>query len=91
MIMIMTGLFVTDMSAPGTMNDIGVSTVPDSKIFGFEIPCTQPTDPNINEGRPVPGGSRTDMGALVLCLVGNWFINGETVLIDGGVSRISLI
>ena len=26
------------------------------------------------------------MGALALFLVANWFVDGETVLIDGGVS-----
>lgn len=74
------------MSAPGTANELGIATVPKDKVFDFQVPCSQPADPNVNEGRPVPGGSRSDMGALVLCLVSNWFINGETVLIDGGVS-----
>lgn len=30
-------------------------------------------------------GSRADVGAVALCPVANWFINGETVLVDGGV------
>ncbi|KAI0692879.1 NAD-P-binding protein [Cytidiella melzeri] len=78
------GLFITDMSAPGNMNELGVSQVPDTKSFGFQVPCTQPADPQVNGGKPVAAGSRTDMGALALCLVSNWFMNGETVLIDGG-------
>ncbi|KAI0346722.1 NAD-P-binding protein [Trametopsis cervina] len=78
------GLFVTEMSAPGNMNELGVSSVPDTKQFGFQVPCSQPADPAVNGGKPLLGGSRTDVGAVVLCLVSNWFINGETVLIDGG-------
>jgi NAD(P)-dependent dehydrogenase (short-subunit alcohol dehydrogenase family) len=34
-------------------------------------------------------GSPRDMGALALFLVSNWFVNGETVLIDGGVRSSS--
>lgn len=66
-------------------DQFGVSTV-DQYEFGFEIPCEQPEDPKVNGGKPVHAGSRTDLGALVLFLVSNWFVNGETVLIDGGVS-----
>ena len=80
------GLFLTDMSAPGTANELGIVAVPQGKDYGFEVPCLQPADPNVNGGQPIPGGSRTDMGSLVLCLVSNWVINGATVLIDGGVS-----
>lgn len=32
------------------------------------------------------GGTNRDVGSLALFLVANWFVNGETVLIDGGVS-----
>lgn len=31
------------------------------------------------------------MGMLALFLVSNWFVNGETVLIDGGVSPLALL
>ncbi|ESK83879.1 short-chain dehydrogenase [Moniliophthora roreri MCA 2997] len=66
------GLFPSEMSAPGSANEAGVSTVQASSFGRLQIP-TVPT-----------GGTRRDMGALALCLVANWFINGETVLIDGG-------
>ncbi|KAL0578812.1 hypothetical protein V5O48_003179 [Marasmius crinis-equi] len=66
------GLFATEMSMPGSSNEAGVTVPPPDTRFGFIIP-TLPT-----------GGTRRDVGALALCLVANWFINGETVLIDGG-------
>ncbi|KAJ8083196.1 hypothetical protein PM082_009066 [Marasmius tenuissimus] len=66
------GLFPSEMSMPGASNEAGVTVVPTGTEFGLEIP-TVPT-----------GGTRRDVGALALCLVANWFINGETVLIDGG-------
>ena len=72
------------MSAPGSSNALGVSEFKNYDKFAFKVPCTQP--PPEDGSRPVPAGSKTDMGALVLCLVANWFVNGETVLIDGGVS-----
>lgn len=62
------------MAAPGTTNNLGISTI--SREVGFESPA--------NRG----GGSRFDMGMLALFLVSNWFVNGETVLIDGGVSCV---
>lgn len=65
------------MSNPGHMDDKGVSTIAPEKKYGFEVPASS------------TGGTRYDMGALVLFLVSNWFVNGETVLIDGGVSCIS--
>lgn len=49
----------------------------------FEIPTRQP--PLVGGEDPV-GGSNRDMGSLALFLVANWYVNGETVLIDGGVS-----
>lgn len=65
------------MAAPGTSDSLGTSTM--SKQAAFESPA--------NPG----GGSRFDMGMLALFLVSNWFVNGETVLIDGGVSRYHLL
>lgn len=83
------GLFITEMSAPGSSNDLGIpADFTDFAKFGFTVPCTQPPEPGVYGGKPVPAGSRTDMGALVLFLVSNWFVNGETVLIDGGVSTL---
>ncbi|KAL0574493.1 hypothetical protein V5O48_007468 [Marasmius crinis-equi] len=67
------GLFATEMSMPGASNEAGVTPLPTPDMnFGIQVP-TVPT-----------GGTRRDVGALALCLVANWFINGETVLIDGG-------
>ncbi len=62
------------MSNPGHMDDVGVSTIGPEKKYGFEVPASS------------TGGTRYDMGSLVLFLVSNWYVNGETVLIDGGVS-----
>ncbi|KZT37460.1 NAD(P)-binding protein [Sistotremastrum suecicum HHB10207 ss-3] len=64
------GLFLTEMSAPGSTNYLGVSSHKDP--FDFKIP-TVPS-----------GGTNRDVGSLALMLVANWYINGETVLIDGG-------
>ncbi|KAJ7649094.1 NAD(P)-binding protein [Mycena polygramma] len=50
----------------------GLSTFPPSFQPGFDIP----TESGV--------GSPRDMGSLALFLVANWFVNGETVLIDGG-------
>lgn len=64
------GFFITEMSAPGTIDALGEShgeNYPPS----FETPT-------------LPSGTRRDMGSLALMLIANWFINGETVLIDGG-------
>ena len=73
---------MTDMTATGTMDSVGHSH--SNRIPDFEIPCTSP--PAVLGAQPQPGGTVRDMGALVLFLVSNWFVNGETVLIDGGVS-----
>lgn len=54
----------------------GVSALPAS----FQAPFEIPTESGV--------GSTRDMGSLVLFLVANWFVNGETVLIDGGVRLI---
>ncbi len=71
------------MSAPGSTDSLGQSHFKAYETLGLKVPCTQP--PTTDGERPVPAGSKTDMGALVLFLVSNWFVNGETVLIDGGV------
>ncbi|KAF8970366.1 NAD-P-binding protein [Flammula alnicola] len=65
------GLFPTEM-AGGTINELGISTISPDKEIKFEVPANR------------TGGSRHDMGSLALFLVANWFVNGETVLIDGG-------
>uniref|UniRef100_A0A5K1JRR0 Isoepoxyedon dehydrogenase n=1 Tax=Ganoderma boninense TaxID=34458 RepID=A0A5K1JRR0_9APHY len=73
------GLFVTEMSSPGTMNTLGQSHLPPGTTFGIEVPVSGP----VEKGQQRAGTNR-DMGALVLFLVANWFVDGETVLIDGG-------
>ena len=80
------GFFVTDMSAPGTMNELGQSRMPQGIPIDFQIPASRPAPP----GQP-SAGTNKDMGSLVLFLVANWFVDGETVLIDGGVSTYSFI
>ena len=71
------------MSAPGSSNELGFSEVTDFSRYSLKVPTTQAPP---EDGSPAAAyGSKTDMGALVLSLVSNWFINGETVLIDGGV------
>ncbi|KAJ8516253.1 hypothetical protein ONZ45_g6417 [Pleurotus djamor] len=64
------GLFPTEMTAKGTIDDYGVSRISTQKAF--VVPA--------GEG----GGSKVDMGTLALFLIANHFVNGETVLIDGG-------
>ena len=76
------GLFATPMSAPGTEDEAGLAHFPEGSQFPFQTPVGRP-------GR-VPQGSKEDIAALVLFLVANWFVDGETVLIDGGVSGIAL-
>ncbi|KAJ3768105.1 NAD-P-binding protein [Lentinula raphanica] len=66
------GLFPTEMSLPGYSNEAGITIPPPDKTWGFDIPTVK------------TGGTKRDVGALALCLIVNWFINGETVLIDGG-------
>jgi len=75
------GLFVTEMSTPGTIDSLGVSHNY-NKNYSFDIPADQL--PTSLGGPTNVGGSNRDMGSLALFLVGNWFVNGETVLIDGG-------
>lgn len=80
------GFFLTELTAPGSSDEIGSSraSVPDN--MPFAIPCSQP--PPDDGSKALTAGSRTDVGSLALFLVSNWFVNGETVLIDGGVSGI---
>ncbi|KAL6300959.1 NAD(P)-binding protein [Sparassis latifolia] len=72
------GLFVTPMNTAGPVDELGRARLPPDGGFPFEIPMVQPGP------QPVLGGSNRDVGALALCLVANWYVNGETVLIDGG-------
>ncbi|KAF8888587.1 NAD(P)-binding protein, partial [Infundibulicybe gibba] len=60
-------------------DELGISHIPAAGITRFQTPTGPPT-----------GGSNRDMGSLALFLVANWFVNGETVLIDGGVSGIHI-
>ncbi|GAA6046445.1 hypothetical protein RTBOTA2_000761 [Rhodotorula toruloides] len=68
------GWFVTGMPAPGTVDEYGISSKQgslSSESFGFRT--------------PVGGsGSATDVGSIALMLVVNRFVNGESVLVDGG-------
>ena len=78
------------MTAPGTIDEFGISHVdgneseqiPKNKLPAFDIPTRQAP----GTGVPILGGTNRDMGSLALFLTANWFVNGETVLIDGGVS-----
>ncbi|EJC98020.1 NAD-binding protein [Fomitiporia mediterranea MF3/22] len=82
------GWFITDMTAPGTIDAAGIShidpnetaNIPADKLPIFDIPTRQAP----GTGVPVMGGTNRDMGTLALFLVANWYVNGETVLIDGG-------
>ncbi|KAF7330004.1 NAD(P)-binding protein [Mycena kentingensis (nom. inval.)] len=67
------GLFITGMTT-GTVDDLGASSISPAERakFGFEVPTA------------AGSGTARDMGTLALFLVANWFMNGETVLIDGG-------
>jgi hypothetical protein len=61
------------MNVPGKSNPLGIASAA-GKEFDFVSPANR------------DGGTRYDMGMLALFLISNWFVNGETVLIDGGVS-----
>ncbi|KAI5122443.1 hypothetical protein M0805_008755 [Coniferiporia weirii] len=82
------GLFITEMTAPGTIDENGISHMeeneftnfPEDKMPAFDIPTRQAR----GTGVPALGGTNRDMGSLALFLTVNWFVNGETVLIDGG-------
>jgi len=67
------GYFQTEMSAPGSQDAVGLSHAPKEMTLEFDIPTVQ------------TGGTNRDMGTLALFLIANWFVNGETVLIDGGI------
>ena len=64
------------MSLGEKSNSLGVSDISPTVKFPFEIPTVS------------TGGTKRDMGTLALFLLANWFVNGETVLIDGGVSPV---
>ncbi|KAK7684265.1 hypothetical protein QCA50_012589 [Cerrena zonata] len=69
------GLFVSGMSAPGSTDAGGQS-------FSFAVPTPQLFE---ELGGPSnAGGSRRGVASLVFFLLSNWYVNGETVLIDGG-------
>lgn len=76
------GVFVTEMSAPGSLNELGQSQLAPNRKFPLEVPVSYPVAAGQQRA-----GTRRDMATLVLFLVANWFVDGETVLIDGGVSR----
>ncbi|KAH9852371.1 NAD-P-binding protein [Lenzites betulinus] len=73
------GLFITGMSAPGQTDALGQSQLPPGYVANFEVPVSRPVESGTQRA-----GTNKDMGALVLFLVANWFVDGETVLIDGG-------
>ena len=77
------GLFVSEMSSPGTIDALGRSHLPAGTAFDLEVPVSRP----VAQGQQ-RAGTNKDIGALVLFLVANWFVDGETVLIDGGVSTL---
>lgn len=78
------------MTAPGSIDEFGIShiaenesmQIPKDKVPEFDIPTRQAPGTSVS----ILGGSNRDMGTLALFLTANWFVNGETVLIDGGVS-----
>jgi len=76
------GWFITEMTAPGTVDAQGSSHANEKIVadLSFDVPTRQA--PGL--GGPNIGGTNRDMGTLALFLVANWFVNGETVLIDGG-------
>ncbi|KAK7690715.1 hypothetical protein QCA50_005814 [Cerrena zonata] len=75
------GLFVTGLST-GSSDALGQSHGPDQAQFPLQIPVSQLP---VELGGPQnAGGSRRDIASLVLFLISNWYVNGETILIDGG-------
>nr|GAT58829.1 predicted protein [Mycena chlorophos] len=68
------GLFITAINTdPASVDEFGVSDPAKApKSFGFPVPTERGY------------GTAKDVGSLALFLVANWFVNGETVLIDGG-------
>ncbi|KAI0071037.1 NAD-P-binding protein [Panus rudis PR-1116 ss-1] len=76
------GLFISGMSVPGSTNELGQSSCTDLSKFDFQVPT--PQLPVELGGPKNVGGSFKDIASLILFLVSNWYVNGETVLIDGG-------
>lgn len=70
------------MTTPGSADNLGRSKA--DTVPGFQVPTTQA------DGKTL-GGTARDMGSLALFLVANWFVNGETVLIDGGVGMATTL
>ncbi|KAJ8516247.1 hypothetical protein ONZ45_g6413 [Pleurotus djamor] len=66
------GLFPTEMTLGQKSDNCGVSNFPPNPQWPFAIPSG------------AQGGTRADIGTLALFLVANHYVNGETVLIDGG-------
>ncbi|KAF7292573.1 NAD(P)-binding protein [Mycena indigotica] len=67
------GLFLTGMSlGADTIDALGSSGTLRQREFGFSVPTE------------TGHGSARDVGAVALSLVVNSFVNGETILVDGG-------
>ena len=67
------------MSAPGMPEDeTGTVVIADSFEPLFKVPY----------GKAQGYGRPRDVGALALALLANWYIAGETVLIDGGARTL---
>ena len=65
------------MSAPGAPADeTGTVVIPDDYHIEFQVPY----------GKEQGYGRPRDVGSLALFLLVNFYVTGETVLIDGGVS-----
>ncbi|KAJ7279563.1 NAD(P)-binding protein [Mycena rebaudengoi] len=84
------GFFPTQMTTQ-SKDALGISTLPPGFAAPFAVPSHAGSDAGIgaNASTIAPdsgagAGTPRDMGALALFLVANWFVNGETVLIDGG-------
>ena len=78
------GMFATGMTTgPDGADAAGISHFPKDRVgHDFAVPVTMRAD----HESAAPYGTARDMGAVVLALVANWFVCGETVLIDGGVN-----
>ncbi|KIJ70256.1 hypothetical protein HYDPIDRAFT_35667 [Hydnomerulius pinastri MD-312] len=62
------------MSAPGSVDPAtGLSLIPPGTKLHFVVPTVE------------SGGTHRDIGGVVLSLIANWYINGETILVDGGL------
>ena len=81
------GIFATGMTTgPDAADSAGISHFPkDRTDHGFAVPVTM----RPGHGSAASHGTNRDMGAVVLALVANWYVCGETVLIDGGVGLSS--